>query len=528
MHALARQTIDAAMAAGATYADARLTHTLTETYTPGGRGAWDGPASVPLVFREGVTFGSPTLIMGIGVRAFVNGYWGFASSPYWTATDAPRLGREAASQSLANAKSGAARDAVLGSVPIVKDGHWIMPGIDPFTVPVDEKIDFLQTMIELVYQSSRHYGAAIAGFDYSLQLKREERVFASSEGASYTQVQYRCKPNTLAPLLEVGYSEPWFERDTTRMGKSGWAVPPLYARGWDLVRNLKLDTDIPRIMEEARREGHSERTPEKAVDVGRYDIVFDASSAGQLLAQTLGVATQLDRALGYEANAGGTSYLGMDPLEFLGTSVAADTVNVTADRTTPGALATTPWDDEGIAGEAFPLVRNGVLVDYQTTREQAAWLAPWYAKRGMSVQSRGCARASTALDTPMQMTPNLTLAPGKASVSIEDMIKDTKRGLLFVAGGADMDHQVKNGVFSSVVKPREIRDGRLREAVSNVGVLFSSLELWKHIVAIGGPGTESTSVAEYAKGQPTQYGDCNITAVPLKVTNLAIIDISRR
>ena len=252
---------------------------------------------------------------------------------------------------------------------------------------------------------------------------------------------------------------------------------------------------------------------------------MSASAAAKLVYQTLGVATELDRALGSEANADGTSYLGPDPLRWLGTPVAAPFVTLTANRVTPGGLATTQWDDEGVAAQTFPLITEGVLVDYQTTREQAQWLAPWYATHGMPVQSRGCAIAETGLACPLQQSPNFVLSPGREAVSEADLIRDTAHGV-YVAGDCQLlvDFQRRTGVLLGAL--RAIDQGTLGPLLENAAVQFTSAEFWQHVVALGGPATAETFLASQTKGQPSQTSLTNVTVVPLKVKDCAIVNAS--
>jgi TldD protein len=266
------------------------------------------------------------------------------------------------------------------------------------------------------------------------------------------------------------------------------------------------------------------------VDVGKYDVVFAAGVTAGLAYKTLGIATQLDRALGYEANAGGTSYLGPDPLQYLGTAVASPHVTLTANRTTPHALATAVWDDEGVPCEAFPLIKAGLLVDYQTTRELTHWLADWYTKAGVPVRSHACAVAETALDYPILMSPNIALEPGVEAIGVDDLIKDTKRGIYFPDGRFQVDQQVKNGILygSELRKPREIRDGKLGTFLTGAGLLFNSQQLWKNVLAIGGAASAQFTDQGESKGEPSQAGQCNVSAVPIKVKDCSVIDMRRK
>jgi TldD protein len=281
-------------------------------------------------------------------------------------------------------------------------------------------------------------------------------------------------------------------------------------KGWEYLTESGLLDDIPRLSAEAEQARHV-----VPVDVGRYDVVCSALAMAALADATLGAATELDRALGYEANAEGSSYLS-EPLEMLGAyKVGSTRLNLSADRSTEGALATAPCDDEAVAVETFPLVQRGVLVDYQTTREQASWLAPYYHKIGHPIRSHGCARCEAATSIPMQAAPNLQLLPGDGATTFEDLVAGTEKGLaLMTVGSVLMDQQQLNGLVRPVV--RQIKNGN------------RSPDLWKNLTAIGGAGTTRWLGLARAKGQPMQRVFHSVGAVPGKITGMGVIDINRR
>jgi TldD protein len=540
MLALAERAVEAAVAAGATYSDVRLTHTMSEHYTGAYLGRQnDNNLATPsdslrwrpnidmsgagIARRPDSVAGIPTLHIGIGVRALINGYWGFASSPVWTDDETVRLGREAASQAALNARAGRSRSVELGTIPIVRRGRWVQPGIDPFAVSIDEKLDVLRMMLDLPVQGFR-FGVAAVGPQGSLALWRETRVFASSEGASYTQVRYRCEPRP----IYLGFRGDWERGEQDGVWEMAWNPEPLTGRGWESIRDLDWATIAKGLLAQARAQTRERAAASKPVQVGQYDVVFGASATANILYHTLSKATELDRALGYEANASGTSYLGPDPFQWLGTAVTSPLITLTANRTIPHALGTVAWDDEGVAGTEFPLIQDGVLVDYQSTRELAQGLAPWYAKQGKTVPLHGCAVAETALDYPIQMNPNFVLQPGSEAVQVEDLIKDTKLGVYFPSADTDADQQSRNGIAVTMPGPREIRNGRLGGTLTGAAVLFSSMDFWKSVQAIGGPGSAQYSTQNEMKGEPSQQSSCNVCAVPMKVTKCNVIDFKKK
>jgi len=484
---LAEQAADAARSAGATYADARLT--LTRHQTPG--------------IDEGEE-------CAFGVRALVNGYWGFLASAVWTSDEAVRLARAAVTQANAR-RRGKSRPVEWGTIPIVRRGSWVMPvKCDPFDVSVEEKLDVMASLADLV-RTARFGVYPQTGMSF----RRQYRVFASSEGASWEQTTY---------TSSAGFVVRYMNEYHAGLPGGGAAADFLSPAGcgWELVTESGIPEAIPRLIDEAEQSRH--RVP---VDVGRYDIVFGAEAMATLVDETLGAATELDRALGYEANASGTSYLD-EPLETLGVQrIASSNVTVTANRSLPGGAATVRWDDEGVVPEEFSIVENGILVDYQTAREQAAWLAPYYQKIGRPVRSHGCAAAGTALDITMQHAPNLTLRPGTApSVTFDSLVAGTEKGIAIYDINVGMDQQQLNGIGSGTM--REIVHGKLGRYIRGGALAFRAPELWKNIVALGGPATQQIFGRFRGKGQPYQQTTHSISAVPAKIPQLGIIDATRK
>jgi TldD protein len=210
------------------------------------------------------------------------------------------------------------------------------------------------------------------------------------------------------------------------------------------------------------------------------------------------------------------------------------------------ALATVKWDTEGVVPEPFTLIDHGVLVDFQTTREQAAWLAPYYQQHGRPAQSHGCAVAESAHLIPMQHVPNLTLMPGGDAVRVEDLIADVDHGIFIEQGEIpQLDAQRRMGMIRGQM--REITRGRLGLALDGGAVLFDSKKLWKGLTALGGPATQGEVgySADYSeidevnrngirdfllgsKGEPPQRAGYSVQAVAAVLPAQPVIDPFRR
>lgn len=490
LKALALRALDAARGSGASYADVRLTHDWTRNIELSNLGEHEE--------------------LAVGVRALVDGYWGFASSSVWSPNEMARLGREAVHQAKTNAL-GKPRSVELAPVPAVPDGHWVMPvKVSPFDVHPLEIRDYLTS---LNIFAARTPGGSASG---KCTIQMQEKAFGSTDGSYCTQRTYLTRGSVVAQLV-----------DKERKKKGAQLV--LHDRlsaaglGWELFRDAPIRDGIRRVFEEIREEW---KLPVNPVDVGRYDTVFDAAGAAAFVDRTLGRATELDRALGYEANAGGTSYLN-DPFHMLGSYQAgAQLLTVTANRSEPGGAATVRWDDEGVVPEPFALVKDGMLTDFQTTRESAGWLKEYYARTGKPFRSHACATALSAIYAPLQRAPNIVLAPGREAIDFDGLVAGLSKGVAVKGAGLDMDFQNLNGMATG--RFYEVKKGKRVARIAGPGILFRATELWKALLALGGEASTRRYGTGSGKGEPPQSGYHSVTAPPALFKQLTLIDPKRK
>ncbi len=501
---LASRALEAATAAGARHAEVRLSHLrnweLMEMVGNGG--------GVTGIVSNGI-YGDWVDHLAIGVRALVGGSWGWASSTRWTLEEAARLGTDAVAQARTTARAGAP-PVTLVPAPVVVDGRWATPlARDPFTV---SRLEILDTIAGTSYVTLRDWGVPTL----QVSLTRLETAFASTEGSFLTQVRH-------ATGASIGVrGRPPF-RDHQPVGSldqfEAYALP-LAGRGWEYVGRAPW-YEIGLRIEAAQAEDLA--LPLKPLDVGRYDVVFDQRSTARLLSGTLGCATELDRAMGEEANAGGTSYL-RDPAGMLGTeAVAAAGITVTANRSLEGGLATVRWDEEGVAPAEFPLVTDGVLTGFQTTRESAAWLP------GAPARSHGCAGGATALDATQLQRPNLRLTPGRESAGLPDLVRGMRTGIVVEHADLSIDFNASDGMtmpdeMLQVTRMYEVQGGRRVARLQSAAVLFRAPELWKAVLALGGPASVEPIPVRMRKGEPAQETWHTVEAPPMLVRQLAVID----
>ncbi len=469
--------VDAAKSAGAAYADARLT--FSQKFGMEGQKIKD--VSPRTYFGD-----TRTETMAFGVRAQVDGYWGFASSPVWTKEEAARLGRAAVDSAKVNV-SGSPRDVEMVANPGATSGDWTMPVTDdPFTMASDEIYDYLSGInryVDPIIQDDMGLGA-IMYFHARCDFFRQQKAFGSSDGQLVTQRVYRT-----ASLLQFAVGDRFGEQ---HIGMASGALTQLAVagagRGFELMRTPNTREWIRQLYEELEEE---RKLPVVPVDVGRFPVLLHSGSVADILKKSVGVATEIDRVMGFEANTTGTSYI-PDPNESLGTlKIGSPIMHVTATRSMPGGLAQVKWDDEGVAPPDFDLVKNGVLTGLHCNREGAAWMKDYLTKTGQPLRSNGCAYALEASDVQAVHPSDLILHPDPArDTTLTQLREQIDKGIEFKTSGCSMDFQQSTGL-SNGGSVFLIKNGKRVARIAGAGMLFRTSELWGNLQALGGPSSVS-------------------------------------
>ena len=211
-----------------------------------------------------------------------------------------------------------------------------------------------------------------------------------------------------------------------------------------------------------------EKLKAKPAEPGKYDLVLHPTNLWLTIHESCGHPTELDRALGYEANYAGTSFMTPDKLGKL--RYGSEWVNMVADRTQRGGLATVAYDDDGVPAQRWYLITKGLFVDYQTTRDQAGWPG-W--KEG-----HGCLHADSWASVPFQRMPNVSLEPAAREISTDDLIAEVKNGILIYGDGSfSIDQQRYNFQFGGQVF-WEIKDGKRGAMLRDVAYQSRTPDFW--------------------------------------------------
>ncbi len=483
MKDLAAVALDAARSAGAGYADIRVNRYRNER----------------IAAREDHLSGlSDSESFGFGVRVLVRGTWGFAASGEVTREEVRRVAALAVATAKANV-SGRREPVRLAPAPACED-VWQTPyAKDPFRVPLSRKADLLLAI--------NREALKVAGAKYcssSLHFVREDKVFASSEGTYLEQTLIRSNP---------AYTVTAVDGKTGRFATRSHDIPPA-AYGYEYVEEAGLVEAAPRMAEEAVRKLRA-----APVEPGKKDLVLHPSNLWLTIHESVGHPTELDRALGYEANFAGTSFATPDKLGKL--RFGSPIVNFIGDRTLPGGLATVGYDDDGVKARRWHLVRDGIFVDYQTTREQARWI-------GQST-SKGCAHADSWASVPFQRMPNVSLLPGEKPLSLEELVAGVQDGIYIVGDGSySIDQQRYNFQFSGQFF-REIKKGKLGGPLRDVAYQANTVEFWNACDAIGGPEGWMTHGSFYdGKGEPGQVNAVSHACSPSRFRGINVLNTERR
>jgi TldD protein len=492
---LVLSAIDAARRAGASYADARVSQNRSRT----------------LATRERRVQGlSDNETMGCGVRVLVDGTWGFAATRELTTDAIARTARLAVAQAKANRRTQVA-PVQLAPVTPTLNGTWRSPiRIDPFTVAIEDQVALL-----LQANESALGVAGVRFVNSAMFFLREEKTFASTDGTMTVQTIYRSQPSMTVTAVSGDMSD-FQSRQSTDIQPHGL--------GYEHVLDGKLVENAPRWGAEA-----VEKLKAKSVDVGRYDLLLHPTHLWLTIHESIAHPTELDRALGYEANYAGTSFVA-PPRGVLGKlKYGPETMTVQGNRSEPGSLGAIGWDDEGVAPETFDIIRRGIVVDYQTTREQAGELAWWYAQQNKPVRSHGNSYAQSWADVQFQRMPNVSLLPGDKDLSWDDMIAATDKGIAIVGDGSfSIDQQRYNAQFGGQLF-YEIRGGKVVGMLKDVAYQMRTPEFWNAMDLLGGKRSYQLGGAfGDGKGQPAQSNAVSHGCPPTRHRQINVINTGRK
>ena len=474
---LADAALNAARSGGATYADVRIGRYLNQF----------------VVTRENrVQAIANTESFGVGIRVIANGSWGFAATNDVTPAGVARTAARAVAVAKANSKI-ITEPVQLAAQQGYGEVNWKTPNVKSvFEVPLKEKIDLLLSV----------NGAAMSGgasFVNSAMLAiNEQKYFASTDGSYIDQDIHRFYPNFNVTKIDKASGKFETRRSLSSPVGMGYEylgtgpegkVPGIVTRYkgyYDMLEDVKNATaDV------------TQKITAKSVEPGKYDLILDPSHLWLTIHESVAHPTELDRVLGYEANYAGTSFLSLDKLKSGNFHFGSKLMNIHADKLQAGSLGAVGYDDEGVKCGEWDLVKEGVLVNFQAIRDQAHIL-------GLK-HSQGCCYSQSWSDVQFQRMPNVSLQPGKERLSVDDMIKNVKKGIYIIGDGSfSIDQQRYNFQFGGQLF-YEIEDGKIVGMLKDVAYQATNQEFWNSLVAVADERDYRLGGAfNDGKGQPSQ------------------------
>jgi TldD protein len=483
---VANEALNAARAAGASYADVRVGRYRRQTINT----------------RERQVSGvSDSESYGIGVRTLVNGAWGFAAASEVSRERAQRAALEAVSMSRA---ARAVHRAPVELAPVAPvSGTWMTPiARDPLDVALEDKIALLLAANDAALKVKN-----VRFVNSGLALLREVKTLVTSEGTSVTQTLIRVGPSFSATAIGSGDFQTYEEELAPR------------GLGWEYVESLNMPGNAERWASLA-----AEKLAAKSVEAGQYDLILEPTNLWLTIHESIGHPTEFDRAVGEEANYAGTSFVA-PPEKMIGQlRYGPSIMNVQADRTQEGSLSRVAWDDEGVPADQWLIVEKGTFRDYQTTREQVARLR----KLTGVTRSHGCSFAESWDVVQFQRMPNISLLPGDRDLTVDDIVADTERGILIRNRGSwSIDHQRYNFQFSGQAF-YEVRNGTIAGMVRDVAYQSNTPVFWNSMDMIGGKSSYwlGGSFSD-GKGEPSQLSSVSHGCVPARFRNVTILNTAR-
>lgn len=453
---LADVALDAARSKGASYADVRIGRYLNQF----------------VITREDkVQNIVNTESYGAGIRVIAGGTWGFAATSDVTTDGIAKAAAQAIAIANANAKI-QGEPVELAPNPGHGEVTWRTPiEKNAFEIPISEKVDLLMSVNAAALKNGANFINSI------LFLVNEQKYFASTDGSYLDQDIHRIWPNFAVTAIDPQKGKFQTRNALSAPMGMGWeylsarpeskvaGVATRYGKHYDMVEDARAAA-------RQAREKHSA----KSVEPGKYDLVLDPSHLWLTIHESVGHPLELDRVLGYEANFAGTSFATLDKWKSKSFNYGSKLVNLFADKVQPGSLGAVGYDDEGVKCKRWDLVKDGILVNYQAIRDQVHMLG--------ETESHGCCYADNWSSVQFQRMPNVSLAPGKERLSVEEMIKGVEKGIYIIGDGSySIDQQRYNFQFGGQVF-YEIKNGEITGMLRDVAYQSNTQEFWNSCVQI--------------------------------------------
>jgi TldD protein len=454
---------------------------------------------------------------GAGIRVIFNGTWGFASTNIVSEDGIMKAARQAVAIAKANSKF-QTEPVKLAAVKAHGEASWKTPiEINPFTISASEKVDLLLRANVAALENGANFISS------NLFQVNEQKYFASSEGSYIDQDVHRIWPTFTVTTIDKTAGT--FKTRQALSAPMGLGYEYMIPKAMDKYQgpagtiSYKNSYDIIEDATAAARQT-KEMLSAKSVEPGKYDVVLEPNHLGLTIHESIGHPLELDRVLGYEANYAGTSFATMDKWKSGNFNYGSNIINIVADKTQPGSLGAVGYDDEGVKCKQWDLIKDGILVSYQATRDQAHILD--------QNESHGCCYAQSWSDVQFQRMPNVSLSPGKEAYSVDQMIKDVEKGIYIVGRGSySIDQQRYNFQFGGTLF-YEIKNGAIAGMLNDVAYQSNTQEFWNSCVKICDEKDYRLFGSFFdGKGQPSQVSAVSHGSSTSRFNGINVINTGR-
>ncbi|WP_299701731.1 TldD/PmbA family protein [uncultured Pontibacter sp.] len=498
---LADVALNSARSSGASYADIRIGRYLNQF----------------VITRDNKVENTVnTESYGAGIRVLADGAWGFVAADNITKDNIASMAKKAVAIAKANAKL-LEQPVQLAPQQGYGEVSWKTPiEKNALAIPIKEKADLLLAVNDAAMKNGANYMNSL------LFIVNEQKFFASTDGSYIDQDVHRIWPVFTATAIDPATGK--FETRQSLSAPMGMGYEYLDGRKESKIASVTtLYGKHYDMLEDATAAGKQaiEKLKAKSVEAGKYDLVLDPSHLWLTIHESVGHPLELDRVLGYEANFAGTSFATLDKWKSKSFNYGSQRINLFADKTQPGSLGAVGYDDEGVKTKQWDLVKDGTLVNYQATRDQAHIIG--------EKESHGCSYADSWSSVQFQRMPNVSLAAGNTPLSVQDMIKDVKKGIYIIGDGSfSIDQQRYNFQFGGQLF-YEIKDGQIAGQLRDVAYQSNTQEFWNSCAAICDERDYRLGGSFFdGKGQPMQSSAVSHGSSTTRFNGVNVINTARK
>lgn len=436
-----------------------------------------------------------TTSRGVGIRVLGAKTWGFACTPTLTEEAISLAARQA--HAVARASGNIAVNAVQFPPMDASRGTYTTAlAIDPFTVPLAQKIAALDAPVRALLNKGKPIRSAEAWMDWTRLHKR----LLTTEGSDTRQTfTYGACGTQCIAVDDAGQAQ--------RRSYPTWQGGDGFQGGYERVRELDLMAHVDRIAAEATELLTAPPCPE-----GVRDVILESSQMALQIHESCGHPTELDRALGAEISLAGGSFLQPGLLDKL--RYGSSKVNLVADSTSAGGMGTFGWDDEGVHAGKHALVREGMFVDYLSSRETAAALGR---------ASTGTMRADGWSRTPLIRMVNVSLEADAQGPSLDALIAGTDDGVYIATDKSWSIDDLRLNFQFSCEAAWEIKRGKKTRLLRDPLYTGITPNFWRSLDAVCHPSEwHLWGVATCGKGDPMQMMQVGHGAAPARFRNVTV------